>query len=205
MYQESATGVNLPVGDPTIFTRWLFMMAGGILFAGLWLIWPAGNAAAAENDRHQLARAGGWLVAPMAVVQVLLGAAMPYVVGRQMFSNGMRVSSVAAANRDGYLEYTLWLRTNVRPEYARGEAMFRGQCMSCHTVDGYRSIQLLLNGRNRASIGNLLTILHDYKTDSPYRKFMPPLAGTDAEVQLLGDYLDHLENGPPASTAFALH
>jgi hypothetical protein len=76
MYQASATGVNLPVGDPTIFTRWLLMMAGGILFAGLWLIWLAGNATASENDRHQLARVGGWLVAPMAVVQVLLGAAV---------------------------------------------------------------------------------------------------------------------------------
>ena len=119
----------------------------------------------------------------------------PYVVGRHMFSNGMRVSSVAAANRDGYLEDTMWLRTNVSSEYARGEAMFRGQCMSCHTVDGYRSIRLLLNSRNRVSIGNLLTILHDYKSDSPYRKFMPPLTGTPDEVRLLGDYLDHLENG----------
>src|SRR5208337_4124534 len=42
----------------------------------LWLIWLAGNATAAESDRDQLARAGGWLVAPMAVVQVLLGTAV---------------------------------------------------------------------------------------------------------------------------------
>ncbi len=76
MYQSSATGVNLPVGDPTIFPRWLFMMAGGILFAGLWLIWLAGNAPVAEIDRGRLARAGGWFVAPMAVIQVLLGAAV---------------------------------------------------------------------------------------------------------------------------------
>jgi cytochrome bd ubiquinol oxidase subunit I len=119
----------------------------------------------------------------------------PYVVGRHMFSNGTRVSAVAAANRDGYLEKTLWIRTNVSPEYARGEAMFRGQCMSCHTVDGYRSMRVLLNGRNRASIQNLLAILREYKPDSPYRKFMPPLTGTPAEVQLLGDYLDNMENG----------
>jgi len=119
----------------------------------------------------------------------------PYVVGRHMFSNGMRVKWVAAANRDGYLAHTMWTRTNVSPQYAAGEAMFRGQCMSCHTVDGYRSMRRLLNGRNRAAIGNLLTMLHDYKPDSPYRKFMPPLTGTDDEVRLLGDYLDHLENG----------
>jgi hypothetical protein len=73
MYQSSATGVNLPVGDPAIFPRWLFMMAGGILFAGLWLIWLGGNAPVAESERRQLARAGGWLAAPMAIVQVVLG------------------------------------------------------------------------------------------------------------------------------------
>jgi cytochrome bd-type quinol oxidase subunit 1 len=125
----------------------------------------------------------------------------PYVIGRHMFSNGMRVKSVAAANRDGYLAHTMWMRTDVSPDYARGEAMFRGQCMSCHTVDGYRSMRTLLNGRNRASIGNLLTMLHDYKPDSPYRRFMPPLSGTADEVKLLGDYLDHMENGTTTTLA----
>ncbi len=128
----------------------------------------------------------------------------PYVVGRHMFSNGTRVQSVAAANRDGYLAHTMWLRTDVSPQYARGEGMFRGQCMSCHTVDGYRSMRVLLNGRNRGSIGNLLTMLHDYKPDSPYRRFMPPLTGTDEEVRLLGDYLDHMENGTAAAKLAAV-
>ncbi|MGA3025840.1 MAG: hypothetical protein ABSF98_13815 [Bryobacteraceae bacterium] len=74
MYQASATGVNLPTGDATISFRWLFMMAGGILFAGLWLIWLSGNSPVAEGERRQLARAGGWLAAPMAIVQALAGA-----------------------------------------------------------------------------------------------------------------------------------
>ncbi len=73
MYQTSATGVNLPAGDPTMFPRWLFMMAGGILFTGLWLLWLGGNAPIESAERRRLATAGGWLVAPMAVVQVFLG------------------------------------------------------------------------------------------------------------------------------------
>jgi hypothetical protein len=121
----------------------------------------------------------------------------PYVVGRHMFVNGTRVKTVPRLNATGYLRSALWERTGVGPWYARGEGMFRGQCMACHTVDGYRSIKRLLAARNRAAIGNLLTMLHDYKPDSPYRRFMPPLTGTDEEVTLLADYLDHLANGGP--------
>jgi hypothetical protein len=49
------------------------MMAGGLLFAGLWLIWLAGNAPAEQTERRQLARTGGMLAVPMAIVQVLAG------------------------------------------------------------------------------------------------------------------------------------
>ena len=43
-------------------------------------------------------------------------------------------------------------------------------------------------------------MLHDYKPDSPYGRFMPPLTGTADEVRLLGDYLDHMENGSAQET-----
>ncbi len=57
----------------------------------------------------------------------------------------------------------------------------------------------LLPGRNRAATSNLLTVLHAYKPDSPYRPFMPPLSGTLDEVGYLADHLDQLENpAPPA-------
>jgi cytochrome bd ubiquinol oxidase subunit I len=123
----------------------------------------------------------------------------PYVVGRHMFVNGVRVKSVPDLNANGYLRSTLWMRSGVSPEFARGEAMFRGQCMSCHTLDGYRSIRRLLAGRDRNGIANLMKMLHDYKPDSPYRRFMPPLSGTDEEVSLLVNYLNWEEN-PPAKT-----
>ena len=113
----------------------------------------------------------------------------PYVVGHYMFVNSTRVNAVAELNQSGYLTHTVWMRSDLPPQMARGEAMFRGQCMSCHTVDGYRSIKRLLNERNREAIGNLLTMLHDYKPDSPYRRFMPPLVGTPDEISSLGDYL----------------
>jgi len=74
MYQTSATGTHLPDGDITIGIRWLFMMAGGVLFAGLWLLWLGGVAPIKEDARRKLALAGGCLAAPMALVEFVLGA-----------------------------------------------------------------------------------------------------------------------------------
>ncbi len=110
----------------------------------------------------------------------------PYVIGQHMYSNGVRVQQASAVNRNGYLGASPWQEGS---GWGRGEAMFRGQCGSCHTMTGYRSMQRLLAGRNRESIQNLLSMLHEYKADSPYRRFMPPLVGSEAEIRALGDYL----------------
>jgi len=113
----------------------------------------------------------------------------PYVIGRHMFSNGVRTSAVDTFNQQGYLTKSLWTSATGNATLAQGEAMFRGQCMACHTKDVYRPMRHLLAGRDREAIGNLLAILHDYKPDSPYRAFMPPLVGKPAEISALGDYL----------------
>ena len=140
----------------------------------------------------------------------------PYVINQHMFSNGTRKSQVDAFNRDGYLTRSPWVRPEERALWqsgdsadpkvqaahmARGELMFRGQCMSCHTVDGYRSMRRFLETRDRQAIGNILTVLHEYKDDSPYKKFMPPLTGLPEEITALGDYLNQLVHGADAKKA----
>lgn len=122
----------------------------------------------------------------------------PYVIGLHMYSNGMRVSHVADANKDGYLQKTLWLDENTSDHWAQGEAMYRGQCGSCHTLNGYRSLDKLLAGRDRQSVGSVLDMLHEYKPDMAYRRFMPPLTGTPEEINALGDYL--YEQASPTDT-----
>ncbi len=77
----------------------------------------------------------------------------------------------------------------------QGELMFRGQCMNCHTVDGYRSLRKLLKGRDRKSIGNMADMLHDVPATSPYKNYMPPLVGSHEEIESLVGYLDRMENG----------
>lgn len=121
----------------------------------------------------------------------------PYVIGRWMFSNGMRVPYVDRINNEGYLAHSNWVWNGSSSSYSRGEAIFRGECGSCHTLDGYRPLRQLLDGRDRANIRNFIVMLHDYKSDSPYRKFMPPMAGTQQDIDNLTDYLNAQVN-PPA-------
>jgi cytochrome bd-type quinol oxidase subunit 1 len=127
----------------------------------------------------------------------------PYVIGRWMFSNGVRVPYVSRIDTEGYLAHSNWVWKGNQPgsasSYSRGEAIFRGECGSCHTLNGYRPLAKLLAGRDRANIGNFIAMLHDYKPDSPYRRFMPPMAGTAQDVADLTDYLNAQVN-PPAST-----
>jgi cytochrome bd ubiquinol oxidase subunit I len=127
----------------------------------------------------------------------------PYVIGRWMYSNGTRVTLVDRINNEGYLADSNWIWNagNAPPtSYSRGEAIFRGECASCHTLSGYRSLEQLLGGRDRAGIRNFLVMLHDHKPDSPYRRFMPPLAGTMQDIDDLTDFLNAQVN-PPAPSA----
>ncbi|MEI7999212.1 MAG: cytochrome ubiquinol oxidase subunit I [Candidatus Omnitrophota bacterium] len=120
----------------------------------------------------------------------------PYIVVDHMYSNGVRKSAVDKFNKEGFLAHTQWVSKNGDEHLAKGEAMFRGQCMSCHTVDVYRPMKKLLAGRDREGIGNFLKILYEHKADSPYRAFMPQIVGTPEEIEALRDYLLTLEPKP---------
>ena len=120
----------------------------------------------------------------------------PYVIGRHMYSNGVRVSYVARINEQGYLKNSAWVWNGSPSSYSRGEAIFRGECGSCHTLSGYRPMRSLLAGRDRTNIGNFINMLHDYKADSPYRRFMPPMVGNTQDIADLTDYLNAQVNGP---------
>ncbi len=124
----------------------------------------------------------------------------PFVIGRWMYSNGVRVKDVERINTEGYLARTEWTWRGSASSYSRGEAIFRGQCGSCHTLGGYRPLNELLAGRDRVNIGNFLTMLHEYKPDSPYRRFMPPMVGTKQDVDDLTNFLNAQVN-PPAPVA----
>jgi mono/diheme cytochrome c family protein len=147
----------------------------------------------------------------------------PFVVVDYMYSNGIRsvatnrdgeaIKEVDRFNDRGYLADSIWVRDSERESWtgeatgatsagapnaatlARGELIFRGQCMSCHTTNGYRSMRALLRERNEPAIRNVVTMLHKHEASSPYRAFMPPLVGSAAERDALADFLNDLVHG----------
>ncbi len=127
----------------------------------------------------------------------------PYVIGSHMYSNSVRVSEIPAFNKNGYLTTSMWRPNGLdATPVAVGQIVFRGQCMSCHTLDGYRSMRRFLADRDEKAIGNILKMLREHKEDSPYRAYMPPLVGSDEEVAALQAYLMSLKSaGTPQGLA----
>jgi mono/diheme cytochrome c family protein len=82
-----------------------------------------------------------------------------------------------------------------------GEEVYRVECASCHTVDGYNSIRFAVKGWSWAMIDYQLAHLNSLKG------FMPAFVGTEAERQALGAWLASLNPVPtniaiePASSA----
>jgi cytochrome bd-type quinol oxidase subunit 1 len=112
----------------------------------------------------------------------------PYVIGSHMYSNGVRKSDVEKMNTEGYLAASIWTPKST-DKVELGQAMFRGQCLSCHTETGYRSMHKLLQARDEKAIRKLLEILHNPTKDSMYTKYMPPLVGKPEEIDALAGYL----------------
>lgn len=123
----------------------------------------------------------------------------PWVIGTHMYSNGVRKRDVPKLNETGYLTASMWT-PNGGSDLDRGHAMFRGQCMSCHTVSGYRSMARLLQGRDQKSIAKLLDVLHNPTPTSTYVKYMPPLVGRPEEIDALAAYLATLSARSSASS-----
>lgn len=72
LYSQSALGLRLPTGDPTVLSRWLFMLTGGLVAAGLWMIWLAARPSFEPRVRACLAGIGGRLAFGMVLVQAVL-------------------------------------------------------------------------------------------------------------------------------------
>lgn len=70
MYSASATGVSLPPTDPTLMPRWWFMLCGGLVFGGLWMVWLAGHQRFDAAVRDYLRSRGGMLAAAAVIAQL---------------------------------------------------------------------------------------------------------------------------------------
>ena len=100
------------------------------------------------------------------------GARKPFVIRGYMFSNGVLVSEVAALNRDGILSKARWAAHEAAPTpLSRGRAVFRAECASCHTLDGYLGIRKRTAAADADFLTLFLTALRD---DGPRWAARPP-------------------------------
>jgi mono/diheme cytochrome c family protein len=166
-----------------------------------------------------LPRAQRWPVAAVTLLasfaffagyeRVREGARKPFVIRDYMFSNGILVSEIGDLNERGILAKARWAAHAARdtPE-SKGRAVFRAQCASCHTVDGYQSIRALVAPVDEDMLAGILATMreegeeyasgkyvHDGHIDTTGLDypFMPPLVGSDDEVEALTAYLVSLK------------
>lgn len=127
----------------------------------------------------------------------------PFVVYNYVYSNGIRKEDVPRLCQDGFLNTGVWSKAcskEASDEAGRGEVMFRYQCMSCHTTDGYRSMKKLLGERDEDAIYGFLTMLKETNPEkNQYLGIMPPLTGQDTELKALAKYLTTINHGAPST------
>jgi len=173
-------------------------------------------------------RAQRWPIAAVALIAAFAffggyerlreGSRKPFVIRDYMFSNGVLISEIPELNEKGILSKARWAarESDGSPE-SMGRAVFRAQCASCHTVDGYLSIRDLVSSADPDTVRVILTIMKDegdeyasgeyvheghFATEEMDYPFMPPFVGTDEELEALVAYLSTMI---PAQVAEVSH
>jgi mono/diheme cytochrome c family protein len=133
------------------------------------------------------------------------GVRKPFLIHDYMFSNGVRVDDIARINEEGALATARWAARNpAEDSSATGRQLFRAQCASCHTMDGYQAIRPLLPDDPDMIFAVLYTMREQGeaytsaargelvdKSELDY-PFMPPLVGSEDEMYALVEYLSSL-------------
>ena len=73
MYERSGGGMFLPTPDPALEWRYLYMLAGGLMMGGVWLLWLAASKSFDMPGRKKLAFTGGLLASVLAIVELIAG------------------------------------------------------------------------------------------------------------------------------------
>jgi mono/diheme cytochrome c family protein len=123
----------------------------------------------------------------------------PYIIYGYMYSNAIRVEDEAWVRKQGLLASAKWVtqRDVSDPDWRRtGYEIFRTQCRSCHTVDGYNGIRLMVKGWREDFVDYQLTHLNELKG------FMPPFLGTPDERRVLARWLAELGGQKPFAAPF---
>ena len=123
----------------------------------------------------------------------------PYVVYDYMYSNGIRKTEIPELQKKNFYNATKW-HTADNTDVAHGKTIFKYQCMSCHTENGYRSMKKLIGERDKEAVIAFLNLLKETDPEkNPYSGLMPPFVGDQEDMDKLAAYLSSL-NGSKSST-----
>jgi cytochrome d ubiquinol oxidase subunit I len=175
-----------------------------------------------------LPRAQRWPLAVVALIAAFLffgsyerlreGSRKPFVIRDFMFSNGILVGEIGELNQKGVLSKAAFTAAQAGASIeSKGRAVFRAECASCHTLGHYLSIRKLVDRVGVDGLSPVLDTLHAQgeairgatsadghidirKLDYP---LMPPLVGTDEEIQALAAYLASLVSSKPTEVTDA--
>ncbi len=117
----------------------------------------------------------------------------PYIIYNYMYANTLRLEDVPRIRQAGVLKSARFVRQReIDPQKLAegGRDVFRVQCASCHTVDGYNSIRFAVKGWSHEMIDYQLLHLNELKG------FMPPFVGTEPERRALTAWLENLNPQP---------
>ncbi|HHY71992.1 MAG TPA: cytochrome c [Bacillus bacterium] len=113
----------------------------------------------------------------------------PFIIYDYMYANGVLAKNVEMYKTEGYLPQMSFLGVDEVTEenkYEAGEALYKGQCMACHTIDGWRTKRAFsqrVAGWPEDTLASYISTLHET------RPFMPPFVGTDKELEALAHYI----------------
>lgn len=119
----------------------------------------------------------------------------PYIIYNYMYANGMLAKDEETLKKEGYLANATWAKekevTNNNMVEA-GRDVFVGQCITCHTIDGWRDTRALatrMKGWDKQAIMSFIPNMHYAQVA------MPPFMGTEEEIEALATYIvTELEN-----------
>lgn len=127
------------------------------------------------------------------------GSRKPYSIRGVVYSNAIRPQDVAELRRIGCVTDDPYPVTHEEflpgPVVELGAKVFRRQCSVCHTVDGSNAVAHLTATWDADQMRmNIAKLQHT-------KPFMPPFAGTAAELEALVQYLSWVHAHRPAAWA----
>lgn len=118
----------------------------------------------------------------------------PYIIYDYMYANGVLAKNEEIFREDGYLAHSTFSsikEVDASNTFDAGRQVYLGQCITCHTVEGWRTsraFQDRLDGWDEEGLASYIAVLHES------RPFMPPFVGTDEEREALAHYLIKVTN-----------